>query len=153
MAHPRKLGLLTTAISDPEICDFCLGHNQQMICKGEYVNNVDFDKLQELITINQEKFTVEIKDVIKQYNNCSVNTIGDMLKESNQKVIKSIMKNQLTNNEWFQTLDDKMQDIYTNHAFLKMNQRDILTKLKDLSKQIATYNGQFDISLIGWCYL
>ena len=135
------------------MCDFCLGHNQQLICKGEYVNNVDFYKLQELITINQEKFTVDIKEAIKLYNNGSVNTIGNMLNEVNQKVIKNILKTQLTNNDWFQTLDDKMQDIYTDHAFLKMNQKDILTKLKDVSKQIAIYNGQSDNSLKGWCYL
>ena len=135
------------------MCDFCLGHNQQLICKGEYVNNVDFYKLQELITINQEKFTVDIKGAIKLYNNGSVNTIGNMLNEVNQKVIKNILKTQLTNNDWFQTLDDKMQDIYTDHAFLKMNQKDIFTKLKDVSKQIAIYNGQSDNSLKGWCYL
>ena len=144
------VGILTIAISDREICDFCLGPNQQSICKGEYVSNEDFDQLQKLISTNQENFTAEIKDVIKIYNDGLVNTIGDMLKEGNQKVIKNLLKKQLKNTDWFQTLDEKMQDIYTDHAFLKMNQKDILTKLKDVSKQIAMYHGQSDNSWKGW---
>ena len=141
MAHPRKLGILTTAISDPEICDFCLGPNQQSICKGEYVSNEDFDQLQKLISTNQENLAAEIEEFL--YYSLSIYTIGDMMKERNQKVIKEKIKKQLKNDDWFKTLDEKMQNIYTNHAFLKMNQKDILPKLKDVSKQIAMYNDDF----------
>ena len=46
------------------------------------------------------------------------------------------MKNQLQNSEWFKKQDENMKDIFTNHAYLKMNQKEILTKLKGVSQQI-----------------
>ena len=139
---------ILTVISDPGICDFCLGINQQSICKGEYASNEDFDQLQKLISTNEESFTAEIKDLIEIPDNhslfsLSINTIGDMIEEHNQKVIKEIIEKQLKKDDWFKTLDEKMQNIYTNHAFLKMTQKDILPKLKDVSKQIAMYNEDF----------
>ena len=90
------------------------------------------DKLETLIKANQDVFAQNIQDQIGG----SAATIGTMLSEGNKKIIKKIMKNQLQNSEWFKKQDENMKDIFTNHAYLKTNQKDILTKLTDVSQQI-----------------
>jgi len=119
---------------EPGICDFCLGQNGGPDCgpNTTYVTKEDMDKLETLIKANQDVFAQNIQDQIGG----SAATIGTMLSEGNKKIIKKIMKNQLQNSEWFKKQDENMKDIFTNHAYLKTNQKDILTKLTDVSQQI-----------------
>ena len=100
------------------------------------------DELETLIKANQAVFAKEIQDTIKLTSDGSVTTIGDMLSEGNQKIIKKLMKNQLQNSEWFKKQDENMKDIFTNHAYLKTNQKHILIKLKDVSQQIKDIASQ-----------
>ena len=120
--------------SEPGICDFCLGQNGGPDCgpNTTYVTKEDMDKLETLIKANQDVFAQNIQDQMGG----SAATIGTMLSEGNKKIIKKIMKNQLQNSEWFKKQDENMKDIFTNHAYLKTNQKDILTKLTDVSQQI-----------------
>ena len=47
------------------------------------------------------------------------------------------MKAKLEDVKWFNKLDDKLKDLYTNHAFLKINQKEMFSKLKGVSQQIS----------------
>ena len=47
------------------------------------------------------------------------------------------MKKELENDAWFGNLTDKLKDLYTNHAFLKINQKEMYSKLQGVSKQIT----------------
>ena len=130
--------LLIFEPSEPDICHYCLGQNVGPDCGSNttYVTKEDMDELETLMKENQEVFAQKILDQMKQNSDGSVATISTMLSEGNKKIIKKMMKNQLQNSEWFKKQDENMKDIFTNHAYLKMNQKEILTKLKGVSQQI-----------------
>ena len=137
---------MTVATSEPDVCDKCLRKEESVNCNEEYMTTEDFNKLENLI-INQTEDMRNFVDLqMKQLNGGLVLKINDRLKESNQKIIKSLMKQQLQSDDWFKHLDEKLQDLYTDHAFLKTNQKEMFSKLKGVSAQIAALKVQLSAS-------
>ena len=130
---------MTVATSEPpDVCDKCLGKEEPVNCNGDYITTEDFNKLENLIINKTEEITnfVEFR-MIK---------IDDRLKEGNQKIIKELMKQKLQSDIWFKNLDEKIQDLYTDHAFLKANQKEMLSKLKGVSAQITALKAHLSTS-------
>ena len=128
---------MTVATSEPDVCDQCLGKEERVNCNEDYMTTDDFNKLENLIINKTEEMTNVVELRMKQLNNGVVLKIDDRLKESNQKIIKTLMKQTLQNDIWFSNLGEKIQDLYTDHAFLKANQKEMLSKLKGVSAQIT----------------
>ena len=129
---------MTVATSEPDVCDKCLGKEEPVNCNGDYITTEDFNKLENLIINKTEEITnfVEFRFL----------KIDDRLKEGNQKIIKELMKQKLQSDIWFKNLDEKIQDLYTDHAFLKANQKEMLSKLKGVSAQITALKAHLSTS-------
>ena len=129
---------MTVATSEPDVCDKCLGKEEPVNCNGDYITTEDFNKLENLIINKTEEITnfVEFRFL----------KIDDRLKEGNQKIIKDLMKQKLQSDIWFKNLDEKIQDLYTDHAFLKANQKEMLSKLKGVSAQITALKAHLSTS-------
>ena len=136
---------MTVATSEPDVCDKCLGKDEPVKCDGDYMTTDDFNKLENLIINKTEEMTNFVELRMKQLNGV-VLKIDDRLKESNQKIIKELMKQKLQGDIWFSNLDEKIQDLYTDHAFLKANQKEMLSKLKGVSAQITALKAHLSTS-------
>ena len=129
---------MTVATSEPDVCDKCLGKEEPVNCNGDYITTEDFNKLENLIINKTEEITNFVEFRILK--------IDDRLKEGNQKIIKELMKQKLQSDVWFKNLDEKIQDLYTDHAFLKANQKEMLSKLKGVSAQITALKAHLSTS-------
>ena len=129
---------MTVATPEPDVCDKCLGKEEPVNCNGDYITTEDFNKLENLIINKTEEITNFVEFRILK--------IDDRLKEGNQKIIKDLMKQKLQSDIWFKNLDEKIQDLYTDHAFLKANQKEMLSKLKGVSAQITALKAHLSTS-------
>ena len=129
--------LLAIVTSEPDVCDMCLGQGQSQDCGRDYISTEEFEKLENLITEQNKNMTQDIQSSMAILNQGTILTIDNKLKESNQKIIKQIVKNHLQTNEWFGKLGETMKNLYTDHAFLKINQKEMFAKLETVSDQIT----------------
>ena len=133
---------MTVATSEPDVCDKCLGIDELLKCGGDYISTEDFNKLEDLVTNKTEEMAIYIDNSMKEYNDGLVLKIDDRLKEGNQRMIKKLMKQRLETDEWFGNLTDKLKNLYTDHAFAKANQKEMLSKLKGWRAQIFALKAQ-----------
>ena len=70
------------ATSEPDVCDKCLGSNEDLNCGRDYISTEDFNKLEDLIMNKTEEMAIYIDNSMKEGTSmwfCSVSLADQLL--------------------------------------------------------------------------